>query len=127
MKPEHKTLHEKIDKFLAIQNSADSGGWAKVKDGEMGELGIIFDQIIRYKYEEDADGDLPIDFMLVNRNRERFILSGFENKTLYDRGDNDHVHEIFIALLRALNSITEQVQLFFRFDFEISVVAKRKD
>ena len=126
MKSEHKVLYEKIDKFLATQNPTDSG-WAKVADGEMGDLGTIFDQIIRYKYEEDADGDLPIDFMLVNRNHERFILSGFVNITPYDISEENKTHEVFIALLRALNIITEQVQLFFRFERELSIVEKKKE
>lgn len=116
MKPEHKALYERIDQFLEHHRTSD-GGWASVEDGDERELGMIIDQLLWYKYDEDADGDLPINFMIVDRNKERFILNAFQNRVSYMHEDSAGAFKEFLSALRY---ISEQIELVLRaFDFEI--------
>jgi len=58
-----------LNNFLASgQNSDPHGGWSPVSNDEMSELQNIIYALIRLKWAEDNDGDLPIEFKLINRN-----------------------------------------------------------
>lgn len=46
-----------------------TGGWAPVKPEEVSELAGILNDVIAAKYDPDPDGDLPINFQLVDRTR----------------------------------------------------------
>ena len=63
-----KALENRIEKFLAVKvESGPGGGWAPATYDEMHKLYDILTDIIAAKYERDADGDLPIEVILVNR------------------------------------------------------------
>src|SRR5690606_27671868 len=63
-----------IDAFLA-QRSESDGGYAPVADGDTEALYDIVGQLIELKYENDPDGDRPVQAYLVDLTRfERPML-----------------------------------------------------
>lgn len=60
-------LAKKIDAFLAEKRKSEGGGWAEIKPDDVDALYDIVLDLITAKCEFDADGDLPIEFTLVNR------------------------------------------------------------
>lgn len=65
-------LSNLLNNFFTKRGESD-GGWAEVLPDDIDKLYEIIDTILRLKYETDSDGDLPIEYMLVNRNIEHFI------------------------------------------------------
>lgn len=61
-------LHKLIDKFLQ-EKKKSTGGYAPVSQEEIDMLFIIISDIIALKYQEDPDGDVPVEFALVDRNQ----------------------------------------------------------
>jgi len=55
-----------IDRFLEDHRESD-GGYAKVTTEDIHLLYEIVRELIAFKCEEDPDGDLPIEFEIVNR------------------------------------------------------------
>lgn len=62
-------LLERISKFLEERKESDCDGWAPVAFEEMKDLCGIVEDMIRMKWEADADGDVPVEFDLVDRTR----------------------------------------------------------
>lgn len=62
------SLLKDLEAFLAVRVEGDGDGWAPVSDEDEESLYDIFKQIIALKWGTDADGDLPINFALVDRN-----------------------------------------------------------
>jgi hypothetical protein len=63
-------LQAKIAAFLEKRTPAgDGGGWATVRPEEVEELHAIMAAIVALKYQGDADGDLPINWVLIDRTR----------------------------------------------------------
>lgn len=63
-----KNVSNLLEKFYADGKRESDGGFAEVKPNDMGDLHRIFDAIIKAKFEKDPDGDLPIEFEMVDRN-----------------------------------------------------------
>ena len=61
-------LDKLIDKFLAERRKSD-GGWAPVTERDLGQLYIIVEKIIGMKWGQDPDGDLPIEWKIIDRTR----------------------------------------------------------
>jgi hypothetical protein len=61
-------LDKLIDKFLAESRKSD-GGWAPVTERDLGQLYIIVEKIIGMKWGQDPDGDLPIEWKIIDRTR----------------------------------------------------------
>jgi hypothetical protein len=61
-----EALHKMVDDFLSERRASD-GGWAKVTDADVRDLEGIVRALIEAKCEEDLDGDIPLQFVLVNR------------------------------------------------------------
>ena len=55
-----------IGHFLQDRRESD-GGFAKITRGDINLLGAIVEILIERKCERDPDGDLPIEFEIVNR------------------------------------------------------------
>lgn len=65
-----KALLQRVEEFARTRTPAgDGGGWAPVTPAEMAELSEILGALLACKYEPDADGDLPVNFHLVDRTR----------------------------------------------------------
>ncbi|KWT98056.1 MULTISPECIES: hypothetical protein [unclassified Variovorax] len=62
------TLLRRIDAFLKTKKKSD-GGFAPVDPKEMEDLYAIVRGLIEVKYEEDPDGDVPVEVILTDRTR----------------------------------------------------------
>ncbi len=62
-----KNLENKINKFLSERRVSEGGGWSQITPQDILDLRDIINSLIQEKCEEDADGDLPIEFELINR------------------------------------------------------------
>lgn len=58
----------KLERFLR-ERRRSSGGYAEVRPKDMDGLYKIFRELIELKFEKDPDGDLPVEFKLVDRTR----------------------------------------------------------
>lgn len=61
-------LLSKIDVYLSERKKSNSG-WAPVELEEMRLLNDIIHNLITLKYEEDVDGDLPVEWHAVDRTK----------------------------------------------------------
>lgn len=99
-------LIKKINKFLETRNESYRGGWAKVSDQDMNDLWNIIDNLLSLKFSEDADGDLPINIHINNRNI---------NEKMHFRPvpyDHNNFEEAFRIALSNLRIATERVGHF---------------
>lgn len=62
------TFLERVQRWLAKPKVESEGGWAKVSDEDFIELHRLVDGLIQARWGQDEDGDLPVEFTLVNRN-----------------------------------------------------------
>jgi hypothetical protein len=92
-------LDDKLDAFFAERVESKQGGWAEVSYEDQAEIILLFDAILRAKYEADADGDLPIEFKIINRN---FCQRMHFCPQPYPRLAGDDIKKI-IAQLRTAN------------------------
>lgn len=60
-------LVKMIDSFLEKRGFSKDGGWAEVESDDICGLIDIVYLLLELKYECDADGDLPVNFQLINR------------------------------------------------------------
>lgn len=63
-----KNLSNKIERFLG-ERRRSTVGLAEVKPEDVEELCVIIMALIEAKFERDPDGDLPVEFKLVDRTR----------------------------------------------------------
>lgn len=61
-----KRLEAKLEKFLA-RKAESNGGWADLNQQDMQLLNDFLWALREAKCEKDADGDIPLEFTLVNR------------------------------------------------------------
>ena len=66
-------LTAKLEEFLAVKRETKDSGWANVERCDISDLYDILEQIIAAKFEADCDDDLPIDTMLIDRNKYESI------------------------------------------------------
>lgn len=60
-------LQKAIDEFLAERRESECGGWAPVTVPDFRMLRDLIGMLIEAKWGEDADGDRPINFRLIDR------------------------------------------------------------
>jgi hypothetical protein len=89
-----------IDRFLEDHRESD-GGYAKITPKDIQELREIVQWLIELKCSEDPDGDLPIDFVIVNRRtHERMHYAPVPYRDGAE-GDDDPIP--FIEMVRILH------------------------
>lgn len=64
-----QTLLRDIETFLSERKEAKGSGWPEVKLEEERQLNAIIHALICLKWEEDVDGDLPIEWETVDRTK----------------------------------------------------------
>ena len=74
-----------VGKFLEHRSESD-GGWAPVGDNDIDDLRAIVDMLIQAKYEQDPDGDIPIDIKILDRTKYE---SSYYFPILYSHRDYD--------------------------------------
>jgi len=58
-----------ISSFSETKSISGDGGWPIVKDKDLITLSDIFRRIIKLKFGKDSDGDIPVEFRLIDRTR----------------------------------------------------------
>ena len=61
-------INRMIQEFLKDTHHSD-GGWAPVEPQDMEQLHSILQALIAAKWDADPDGDRPVEYTLVDRNR----------------------------------------------------------
>ena len=79
------TLQTMIDKFLSERRHS-AGGWAEVQLQDVKDLCAILSELIKRKFEADPDGDLPIEYTIVDRTR--FDRMRFEPVPYHHKAQN---------------------------------------
>jgi hypothetical protein len=78
-----KKLLKKIESFLAHRSESEHGGYAKVAENDVEDLFDIFSEILKLKYGSDADGDIPVEFRIIDRTkyeRLQYFAIPYEHK-----------------------------------------------
>lgn len=60
-------VYSLLDRFLEERRLSE-GGWAPVSDEDKWALTQLLNELIRLKFQRDPDGDLPVQFKLIDRN-----------------------------------------------------------
>lgn len=64
-------LSKNIKKFLKERRVSSGGGWAPVTDDDMDLFHEIISGLIEAKWGQDADGDRPMQYKLIDRTKYR--------------------------------------------------------
>jgi hypothetical protein len=78
----------RLQKWFDGPKSESDGGYAKVSDDDWYELHDLFYGLIEARWEEDPDGDLPVEFRLTNRNTHE--RNHFQSVPRAAEVDNDY-------------------------------------
>lgn len=62
-------LFEEIESFIADRKLAKNASWPEVKIEEIHIINRLIQALLELKYERDVDGDLPIDWAIVDRTK----------------------------------------------------------
>jgi hypothetical protein len=85
-----------IDKFLAERRVSD-GGYAPATEDDINLLYQVVDSLLLEKWQEDLDGDLPVDIKIVNRHtHERMYYRPvpYLHKCKTQRDFLDHINTV---------------------------------
>lgn len=64
-----KEAHELLDEFLNNYCKSDGGGYAPFTTEDQATLVELLRKIREVKFEVDSDGDLPLEFKIINRTK----------------------------------------------------------
>ena len=72
-----KRLLDLVSAFVDLkEDDYATDGWDDVDVSDMTVLAEIIQEIISQRFRKDVDGYLPVEYQLVNRNVQEFILYG---------------------------------------------------
>jgi hypothetical protein len=91
------------DYLIGEQKQASGGGYPKVTVEELRDLSRVIEGMIHYKYGRDADGDLPLYAILVDRTRERHPYLSIPHHSQQKIGDFTIEHFSDMMRLAATN------------------------
>jgi len=108
-------IQQKVADFCVDQRVSDDTGWAKVTDTDIDNLSDIIQDLIIIKCERDVDGDLSVEFDLINRRKFRRILYFNKVRYSYSHGQKmtDPAHPIQ-TLAKAVETASEQLSCAIR-------------
>lgn len=101
-------LIQSISAFLAERRESEYGGWAAITLEDMEQLDEIVHQLVEAKCEPDADGDRPVQIILVNRTIHEpmhFIPVPYDIKAETDDELEELVDDHYTNLDIAINRI----------------------
>lgn len=87
----NQKLQQAIESFLADRRKSE-GGFAPVEKGDMKKLYRVLDLLIDAKWQKDPDGDLPVNYKLIDRTRYEpmhFFTVPYEHKAKTDEERED--------------------------------------
>lgn len=91
-------LLKKIENYIDYRRNSN-GGYAKIHDSDIVELNDIIYKIIELKCQADANGDYPIECILVDRRKERQLHPVKISYNSYIMKNNPLMHGGKIELL----------------------------
>jgi len=101
-----------VSDFLEKPRSVSDGGWAPVSEEDFKELGDVIHDLIRARWGEDPDGDLPVEFDLINRTthqRQWFLPVPYarpcENPIEQAKQDSEHLEMVLRNLRHAADAL----------------------
>jgi len=99
------SLDALIEQFLVNHRECSAGGgWAQITDADLDQLHKIIWKLIELKCDRDADGDLPIQFKIVNRRtHENLAYSAVPHREGRDENGNEIELVPFTEILRILS------------------------
>ncbi len=109
-----KNLTKMLEAFLKKKSESQNGCFAKVGENDLQDLCKIISRILELKYEKDADGDIPVDFRLVDRTRfERlhYIPVPYEHQAKNDKEHMDILSTLNLNLLIASQGIDRHIRI----------------
>lgn len=112
-----KILENKINKFLSERRNSVGGGWAQITSQDVLSLYDIIDLLIQEKCEKDADGDLPIEFKLINRRTHeklRFSPIPYYGVSSKEEDSPEKMDLIQEELMYNLTRATSELDQFYR-------------
>ena len=101
-------LFEAIDSFLGRRRLSD-GGYAPVLPVDLDELDSILKLLISLKWQEDPDGDVPIEFVIVNRHRFQrrgYLNLPYVHKVIPDGEFEGYTEAVIFNLEIAMRDVT---------------------
>lgn len=120
-------LDSLIDSFLEDHRESD-GGYAKITPEDIQELHEIVRELIELKCDKDPDGDLPIEFEIVNRRTHESMQYAPVPYRNGEDGDGDPTP--FMEMLRTLvlnmNISTSRVDNEFSVEYHRELQRQRK-
>ncbi len=63
-------LKDMIEEFLSEKRLSDGSNWAKPTTNDMSQLNDIIYELLLLKFERDANGDLPVKYLTVDKTEE---------------------------------------------------------
>lgn len=97
-------LDSLIDRFLEDHRECSAGGgWAQITEKDITRLYEIVWELIELKCDKDADGDLPIEFKIINRRtHERLHYMAVPYREGRDENDNEIEAVPFMDMMQIL-------------------------
>jgi len=106
-------IHQQLDAFLLDRRKSD-GGYAKITQKDITDLGELLRKIIEEKCEPDPEGNRPIEFKLIDRTRfepMHFVPVAYEHKA-ENQGDLDEIlDDHLLNLSIAMNRVETELQV----------------
>ena len=102
------SLQNRIDLWLEDRREASAGGgWAQITDEDVYELKCIVYDLIVEKCAPDADGDRPVQVILINRRKHRPL----HHAHVAYEGDYRHVVEPLLDnVRRACDALNNEME-----------------
>lgn len=108
MTGENQALLERISEFLSEKHKSKDDGYAPVSQEDYFDLYDIFEKLIEAKWGPDADGDYPVETLIINRHERRWPTF---KRLPYSHKDMDGY---FRAALDNVRAACEELNLAFK-------------
>jgi hypothetical protein len=137
----NKKLENKINAFLKEKRNGH-GDWATPTDSDIKQLENIIYLLIDSKFKADYKGTNVIEFQMVNRKKERFLLpemfniiepsdsfierANYLHKEELDKMDNEKYMQKINCLSDAINIISSELSIINRVAWSVTLDNKKK-
>jgi hypothetical protein len=108
-----ESLNAAINEFLKERRESKGGGWAAIEPEDIDQLHEILARLVLLRCAEDADGDLPIEWNLIDRRRYEPMhfdavpySHGIENRQRSAEAFEAHYSKVSLNLQVALTAFS---------------------
>lgn len=117
-KRQRTKVDKALDKLLA-ERRVSTGGYAPVTDEDLEQLHVLMYAIIEAKWGEDPDGDLPIEYKVVNRQaheRMHYAPIPYKHKINNFEGIRNWLSLLVMNLDMAQEAVSKAMRSFMEYD-----------